>query len=262
MKNNLLFVNHNREIIREFLEAMREYPIEIDTADHAAEIAAVLKKKKYKLVITGMNMPGFDGSKLIACLNQYFPKTVCMVYTRRLELAHLKLLVNERRVFRIFQKPADFAGEVYNAVVEAFEYYDMQESKHQEKQILEQKLRSVRENLKELEQAAVSREEEKQEIAVFLQTLLKTYAKNIKIALNREERHLLFLYEAKLLNQILMESYNRKSLEALKKQIYQDCNSTEHGHFIQIMEEIHQILVNDLRLEEPFAPPEHFSNTF
>ena len=108
MKNNLLFVNQNREIIREFLDAMKEYSFEINTASSSAEVAAFLKKKKYKLVITGMNLSGLNGSKLIAYLNQYCPQTVCIVYTRRLELAHLKLLVNDRKVFRIFQKPADF----------------------------------------------------------------------------------------------------------------------------------------------------------
>ena len=54
MKNNLLFVNHNREIIRKFLNAMKEYDLDIDTAGTGDEVAAVLKKKKYKVVITGM----------------------------------------------------------------------------------------------------------------------------------------------------------------------------------------------------------------
>ena len=71
MKNNLLFVNQNREIIREFLGAMKEYSFEINTASSSAEVAAFLKKKKYKLVITGMNLSGLNGSKLIAYLNQY-----------------------------------------------------------------------------------------------------------------------------------------------------------------------------------------------
>ena len=66
-------------------------------------------------MITGMDLTQVDGSKLIAYLNKFYPQTVCIVYTRRLELAHLKLLVNERRVFRIFENTADFGGEIYTA---------------------------------------------------------------------------------------------------------------------------------------------------
>ena len=47
MKNNLLFINQNREIIRKFLEAMKEYSLDIDTASTADQVVAVFKKKKY-----------------------------------------------------------------------------------------------------------------------------------------------------------------------------------------------------------------------
>ena len=120
MENNLLFVNQNHDIIRQFLDVMREYNFEIDTADNGRDAVAFLRKRKYKVMITGMDLSPIDGSKLIAFLNQYFPRTVCIVYTRRLELAHLKLLVNERKVFRIFQNTADFGGEIYSAIMQAF----------------------------------------------------------------------------------------------------------------------------------------------
>ena len=110
MENNLLFVNQNRDIIRQFVDVMREYDFAIDTADNGRDAVAFLKRRQYKVMITGMDLTQVDGSKLIAYLNKVYPQTVCIVYTRRLELAHLKLLVNERRVFRIFENTADFGG--------------------------------------------------------------------------------------------------------------------------------------------------------
>ena len=49
MKNNLLFINQNQELIQEFQEAMNLYmiesPFEIDTADNGLDAALLLKKK-------------------------------------------------------------------------------------------------------------------------------------------------------------------------------------------------------------------------
>lgn len=244
MKNNLLFVNQNREIIRKFLEAMKEYSLDIDTADNGEDVAAFLKKKKYKVVITGMYLPGFDGSKIIAYLNRYFPQTVCMVYTSRLELAHLKLLVNERKVFQIFHKSADFKGEICNAVMEAFEYYDMQEKKHQERLILEQKIKSARENIKELEHAAAPEGRDKQDLAVFLETVLKTCLINVKTSLNKKERSLLFLYEKELTAYFLNGTCSQEKLEALNQKLFGACDAGGREKLEPVVQRISQSVIS------------------
>ncbi|MEY8391569.1 response regulator [Lachnospiraceae bacterium 45-W7] len=242
MKNNLLFVNHNREIIREFLNAMKEYTLDIDTADTGDEVAAVLKKKKYKVVITGMNMHGFDGSKIIAYLNHYCPQTVCIVYTRRLELAHLKLLVNERKVFRIFQKSADFREEICSAVMEAFEYYDIQEKEHQEKLILEQKIKNAKENLKELEHASLTEEKEKRELVFFLDTMRKTCAETLKSSLTLKERHLLSLYETEVVNQLLKGTCSQETLEEMSRKLYGVCDGNQWQKLQPVIERLRLLL--------------------
>lgn len=240
MKNNLLFINQNQEIIQEFLSAMKGYSFDIDTADGGLAAAAFIKKKRYKVVITGMNLSKFDGSRLIAYLNQYCPWTVCIVYTRRLELAHLKLLVNERKVFRIFQKSADFRGEVYEAIMAAFEVYDLKEKQQQEKQILEQKLRNGQAGLIELKQGLLGQNQKKQQLAMFLQMLLKVYAKNVKIALSKKERHLLFWYETELMSHILeAASCSQEGLENIKHEMYAMCSSVEWQKLGPVVERIH-----------------------
>ncbi len=242
MKNNLLFINQNREIIRKFLEAMKEYALDIDTASTAEEVVAVFKKKKYKVVITGMDLPGFDGSKIIAYLNRYFPQTVCMVYTSRLELAHLKLLVNERKVFQIFHKSVDFRGEICNAVMEAFEYYDIQEKKHQEKLVLEQKIKSARENLRELEHAAKTEGHENQELFVFFETMMKSCFVNVKTSLSKQERRLLFLYEKELVSYVLKGNCSQENLDALNQKLYGACKGDERQRLEPIAEKLCQLV--------------------
>lgn len=239
MENNLLFVNHNPEIIEEFLDAMKEYNLDIDTADSGLEAAVLLKKKTYKVVITGVNLPTYDGTKLIAYLNQRYPQTVCIVYTRRVELAHLKLLVNEREVFRIFQKPADYQGEMYEAILDGFTCYDNRMAKIQEKQILEQKLESAARNMKEMEQAVAERTQEKKELVKYLQSLLKVFVHDMESQLPEKEKWQLIQYENKVLSWLVGgQTETMESLEEARQKIYEEFLCPEQQQRVEIKTEL------------------------
>ena len=242
MENNLLFVNQNHDIIRQFLDVMQEYNFAIDTADNGKDAVAFLRRRKYKVMITGMDLSPIDGSKLIAFLNQYFPRTVCIVYTRRLELAHLKLLVNERKVFRIFQNTADFGGEIYSAIMHAFEHYDVGQEEMQKRQILEQKLKNGYMSLKALKQAALEDKSEREEIEMFMNTLFCVYAKNVRITLPRRERQMSFAYERQLLSSLLDGSVRAEDLEEMKHKLYQECDGRQQENLAPIIEGIHQAI--------------------
>ena len=242
MENNLLFVNQNHNIIRQFLDVMREYNFTIDTADNGRDAIAFLRRRKYKVMITGMDLSPIDGSKLIAFLNKYFPRTVCIVYTRRLELAHLKLLVNERKVFRIFQNTADFGGEIYSAIMDAFEHYDVGQEEMQKRQILEQKLKSGHKSLKALKQATLEDKSEREEIAVFLNALFHVYVKNVRIILPKKERQLLFAYETQLTSSLLDGPVRAEDLEEMKQKLYQACDNRQRENLAPIIEGINQAI--------------------
>lgn len=242
MENNLLFVNQNRDIIRQFVDVMREYDFAIDTADNGRDAVAFLKRRQYKVMITGMDLTQVDGSKLIAYLNKVYPQTVCIVYTRRLELAHLKLLVNERRVFRIFENTADFGGEIYTAIMYAFEHYDMQQKETQKRLILEQKLKNGQESLIALKKAALEDKSEREETAVFLQTLFRVYAKNIKILLPRRERQLLFAYEADLISRLLDGSVQAEDLQEIRQKLFDACDDAQQKKLGPIVEKMEQAI--------------------
>lgn len=242
MENNLLFVNQNRDIIRQFVDVMREYDFAIDTADNGRDAVAFLKRRQYKVMITGMDLTQVDGSKLIAYLNKVYPQTVCIVYTRRLELAHLKLLVNERRVFRIFENTADFGGEIYTAIMYAFEHYDMQQKETQKRLILEQKLKNGQESLIALKKAALEDKSEREETAVFLQTLFRVYVKNIKILLPRRERQLLFAYEADLISRLLDGSVQTEDLQEIRQKLFDACDDAQQKKLGPIVEKMEQAI--------------------
>lgn len=242
MENNLLFVNQNHDIIRQFVGVMREYDFAIDTADNGRDAVAFLKRRQYKVMITGMDLTQVDGSKLIAYLNKFYPQTVCIVYTRRLELAHLKLLVNERRVFRIFENTADFGGEIYTAIMYAFEHYDMQHKETQKRLILEQKLKNGQESLKALKKAALEDKSEQEETAVFLHTLFRVYAQNIRILLPRRERQLLFAYEADLISRLLDGSVQAEDLQEIRQKLFDACNDMQQEKLAPVVERMERAI--------------------
>ncbi len=242
MENNLLFVNQNHDIIRQFVGVMREYDFAIDTADNGRDAVAFLKRRQYKVMITGMDLTQVDGSKLIAYLNKFYPQTVCIVYTRRLELVHLKLLVNERRVFRIFENTADFGGEIYTAIMYAFEHYDMQHKETQKRLILEQKLKNGQESLKALKKAALEDKSEREETAVFLHTLFRVYAQNIRILLPRRERQLLFAYEADLISRLLDGSVQAEDLQEIRQKLFDACNDMQQEKLAPVVERMERAI--------------------
>ena len=193
-------------------------------------------------MITGMDLTQVDGSKLIAYLNKFYPQTVCIVYTRRLELAHLKLLVNERRVFRIFENTADFGGEIYTAIMYAFEHYDMQHKETQKRLILEQKLKNGQESIKALKKAALEDKSEREETAVFLHTLFRVYAQNIRILLPRRERQLLFAYEADLISRLLDGSVQAEDLQEIRQKLFDACNDMQQEKLAPVVERMERAI--------------------
>lgn len=157
-------------------------------------------------------------------------------------MAHLKLLVNERRVFRIFENTADFGGEIYTAIMYAFEHYDMQHKETQKRLILEQKLKNGQESLKALKKAALEDKSEREETAVFLHTLFRVYAQNIRILLPRRERQLLFAYEADLISRLLDGSVQAEDLQEIRQKLFDACNDMQQEKLAPVVERMERAI--------------------
>ena len=81
MKRNLLFISRYPEIIDEFQGILEEKQIETDIAQNGTDAMELLKQKEYQILVTDLNLDGYNGDKIISYVNQTFPNTICMLYT-------------------------------------------------------------------------------------------------------------------------------------------------------------------------------------
>lgn len=223
VKDNLLFVSRDPAVIQEFLDAVKDYEFEADTADSGQQAAKMLQEKKYKVVITGMNLSSFDGNKLIAWLNEKYPETICIVYTTRVDLAQLRLLVNERNVFRIFLKPANYHGDFYHAVMDGFAYYDILAAQKEKQDLLEKKRENAVHTITEMEEAARVGEEERQKLEQFLFPLIQLSIQEFGPEIPKKEIRELLIQEEKIMKFYLRKNYKPcHSIEEIQKRLQQE----------------------------------------
>ncbi len=256
MENNLLFINQNKDIIQEFLAAMegKEVPLEIDTADSGLDAALLLNKKLYKVVVTGLDLPTYDGTKIVEYLNQNYPETVCIVYTWRLELAHLKLLINERRVFRIFQRPMDY-GQMYEAIVDGIVLHDKNEINALDRKDLERNLKTASLQAAGIKQALKGHSGEKNALVKLLWSLLGIYLGDIKSDMSDKEKRKLVRFEKKLMFEILNDKENSlNSLDELQEKIYGHFHRPEQRRIVKIeIENVPETVERDFYIKSHFV---------
>lgn len=242
MKDNVLFINRDKTEINEFRNAMRDYTFEVDTADSGLEAAAMLRKKSYKVVITGMNLSTYDGMKLITYLNGHCPYTACIVYTTRIDLAQLRLLVNKRDVFRIFLKPVNYRGDFYNAIQDGFVYYDMREIEEKEQKSREKKQKSM-EDVVDIKESALTGGKEWSQMKQYVYPFLQWSMQSFEYRLPDEEERALEQYEQSILEYYLREDYEVcRGLKEVKAKICQEFIQDEQKQKITL--EVNQRPVN------------------
>ena len=73
MKRNLLFISRYPEIIDEFQGILEEKQIETEIAQNGTDAMELLKQKEYQILVTDLNLDGYNGDKIISYVNQVFP---------------------------------------------------------------------------------------------------------------------------------------------------------------------------------------------
>lgn len=172
MSRNLLFISKYPEIIQEFLEAMKDKDVEIDTAQNGIEAAAMLKKKKYQVLVTGISLDGYNGEQIITYMNKTFPNTICIIYTTTISTAQLQFFMNKRDVFRIFLRPVNFRMEFFQALEEAFEYHDIRVRESEEENERREKLERYRKGTAEMERKLNAQKKERDDMARYMKKLM------------------------------------------------------------------------------------------
>ena len=149
MKRNLLFISRYPEIIDEFQGILEEKQIETDIAQNGTDAMELLKQKEYQILVTDLNLDGYNGDKIISYVNQVFPNTICMLYTNSISAVQLGFYLNKRDVFRVFLRPVNFRQEFMQALEEAYELYDLKkhdrDSRHERLKQLEDNRKAIAE---------------------------------------------------------------------------------------------------------------------
>lgn len=184
MARKLLFINKRKEIIQEFLDAMRDRDIEIETAENGVEAAALLKKNEYQVVVTGLTMDGYNGEQIISYVNRAHPNTVCIIYTTTISAAQLHFFINKRDVFRVFIRPVNFRMEFFSALDEAFEYYEVKVKCSEENEERREKMQEYKKQMQGIQQKIDNQDNAKLGMVRYMKRLVKftlnEYGTNLK----------------------------------------------------------------------------------
>ncbi|MDD6305630.1 MAG: response regulator [Clostridiales bacterium] len=184
MARKLLFISKYRDIIQEFLDAMKDKDIQIETAQNGLEAAALLKKNEYQVVVTGLTMDGYNGEQLISYINRAHPNTACIIYTTTISAAQLHFFINKRDVFRVFLRPVNFRMEFFDALEEAFEYYAVKVKNSEENAERQEKTVENKKQILGIEQKMDNEDSAKMAMGRYMKRLvnftLKEYAGSLK----------------------------------------------------------------------------------
>lgn len=128
MEDRVLFISSHADVIEEFTSAYQSEEFQVEVAHSGVEGVRKIAAAKYKVVVTNLRLPDIDGIKIVQYLNKTSPNTVCIVYTTKLHTGQTAFLINKMHVFKIFLRPVDYKGEMLDAIMQAFEKYDVVEA--------------------------------------------------------------------------------------------------------------------------------------
>lgn len=205
MEDRLLLINKRPEVIEEFTRAYAGEKFQIDVASSGLEGYQKLQKTSYKLVVMGMLYPDVDGNKLLAYIRKSVPMTRCIIYTTRISVGQIAYLTNRMHVFRIFLRPADYKGEMKEAIQRGFEEYDIEEMDSKHRQEEEQDVNLHLQRYQELRQQELKQEEADSMLLRIFDPVLK-YVTEQEDGLTQFERDQILEMEQDVIERYLKEN--------------------------------------------------------
>ena len=107
MKQTVLFVDDDSNVLHGLSRALRHQPFDIFTARSGEEAMDVLKRRKIHVVVADEQMPGITGGDLLAWIAEQFPETARIVLTGHPTAETAIRAINEGVVYRYFTKPCN-----------------------------------------------------------------------------------------------------------------------------------------------------------
>ncbi len=125
MKNTVLIVDDEPNVISALQRNLLEEEYDILTAASGEEGLAILKKNRAKVVISDERMPGMDGADFLSLVQIRYPDTVRIMLTGHASVDAAMKAVNDGGVYRFFVKPWNDV-ELMLALRSAIEKYDLE----------------------------------------------------------------------------------------------------------------------------------------
>ena len=168
-------------------------------AQNGTDAMELLKQKEYQILVTDLNLDGYNGDKILSYVNQKFPDTICMLYTNSISAVQLGFYLNKRDVFRVFLRPVNFRQEFMQALEEAYELYDLKKHDRDSRQERLKQLEDNRKAIAEIEKIIENQNGRWKDFEIFADRLLGFTMERYGTAWNVEQRNQYFAKEKKLL---------------------------------------------------------------
>ena len=117
----VLLVDDDKDLLSLFAEALMPQ-FQSDRAQSAKEAEALMKLRKYKIVISDHNMPGGNGLNFLARVRKQHPETVRVLLTSYMD-PKLMAGVSEAEPYRYLLKPISIP-DLLKAVRDATKHHD------------------------------------------------------------------------------------------------------------------------------------------
>ncbi len=125
MKNLIMLVDDEANVLSALTRALIDEPYEIITASGGNEALALMEGKSVKVIVSDERMVGMQGSELLAEVKRRSPDTVRILLTGHATLDAAMRAVNEGEIYRFFLKPWDDTQLCF-ALMSAVEKYNLE----------------------------------------------------------------------------------------------------------------------------------------
>ncbi|MDD2897139.1 MAG: response regulator [Desulfuromonadaceae bacterium] len=125
MKNRILLVDDEANVLSALSRALFDEPLEITAVSSAEEALETMKREQFKVVVSDERMLGMQGSDFLSRVRKQYPDTVRIMLTGHATLEAAMKAVNEGEIYRFFSKPWDDHYLKY-AIRGAIEKYDLE----------------------------------------------------------------------------------------------------------------------------------------
>ena len=205
MEDRLLFISSHQDVIEEFTDAYKSEEFQVEVARSGVEGVRKIAAASYKVVVTNLRLPDIDGIKIVQYLKKTSPNTVCIVYTTKLHTGQTAFLINKMHVFKIFLRPADYSGDMLEAIKQAFETFDVVEADEDDVQTAVDYEEEQRVRYKELVDTVIDKEDAQSMIRSCAEAIFEATT-SVNTCLTEAERLKLLNLQNKIISTALKES--------------------------------------------------------